>query len=690
LTVTVAGSGTVTSTPAGINCGSDCSETLSRGTVVTLKATPASGQAFSGWGGACAGTGDCVLTMNAAATVTATFVASGATGPAAKLGDPSATPFNGIVAVLDRWHRVPKHAVPAVTAPMPAPLSGASLPYLSDINVLSRRDALIVYVPNIAGAADYRAYAVKSGVTFVDSVNGRQPRGAVIACAGFRRHFYEPVPTPNGQRTRELMQALELPGLVNDGSYTIIVEALKTPCPYTGHPGHTDALLSDNANKWGDIKSPQTVLQAYGNEIINGQGARTAWANRNSSAPLGLAVPPDSSEFPKDPVVIARSALSLTLPAADETINAPIIDVGPNAMFDDFEKDLSMAGVVYPDPWHNYPLGTIPGEWAFWGAGLEAAEGQGYGAPAFRGMQVLQRHGRLYNTFGDWEQGVLGTMSFSSLKTLPQQLDDTKYLHSFFRVNSDATPRRYWSWTLCGGATREELVDVQTRMPRIRPLTFPNMMWAGADNPTVRGVDQPADPSRYNKECLQIAQIGGAEAHWPRDGGDRAASSLVTVLFPAGTESGIVGLGTANSGGGGDNGFSSGYFWRLDSAGNRAGPLIEPFDQLSPLTHFDIFLRRDRLLIFINGRQGICVNLKPRPLTMKYGLVTYGNVLYHSSAEVGQIEDADASDSQYRLNTPISDTRAWDAIGHAERIDIPSQFVVDESTCFAPMSTAVH
>jgi hypothetical protein len=431
------------------------------------------------------------------------------------------------------------------------------------------------------------------------------------------------------------------------------------------------------------------VLKAYGNEIINGQGARTAWASRNTGNQLGLAVPADSTEFPRDPAVIARSALSLTLPFADEAENAPIIDVGSNAMFDDFKKDLVMAPGVYRDPWHNYPLGTIPGEWAFWGAGLAENEGDGYGGPAFLGMQVLQRHGRLYNTFGDWEQGVLGTMSFSSLKTLPQQLDDTKYMHSFFRVNSDATGRRYWSWTLCGGATREELVDPVTRMPRIQPLTFPNMIWAGAGNPTVRGADQPADPTRYNKECLQLAQIGGAEAHWPRDGADRAGSQIATVLFPAGTESGIIGLGTAGSGGAGE-GFSSGYFWRLDASGNRAGPLIEPFDQISPLTHFDIFVRRDRLLVFINGRQGICVNLKPRPLTMKYGLISYGNVLYHSSAEVSSLEDQDATDSQYRLNTPIADTRAWDAIGHSERIDIPSQFVVDESTCFAPQSTATH
>jgi subtilisin family serine protease len=76
LTVTKGGarSGTVTSSPAGINCGTTCTHSFTSGTLVTLTATPASGSAFAGWsGGGCSGTGTCVVTMNAATTVTANF-----------------------------------------------------------------------------------------------------------------------------------------------------------------------------------------------------------------------------------------------------------------------------------------------------------------------------------------------------------------------------------------------------------------------------------------------------------------------------------------------------------------------------------------------------------------------------------------------------------------------------------------
>jgi hypothetical protein len=75
LTVTKAGtgSGTITSSPAGINCGSDCSEAYNEGTNVTLTATASAGSTFAGWSGACSGTGECSVTMNAEKTVTATF-----------------------------------------------------------------------------------------------------------------------------------------------------------------------------------------------------------------------------------------------------------------------------------------------------------------------------------------------------------------------------------------------------------------------------------------------------------------------------------------------------------------------------------------------------------------------------------------------------------------------------------------
>lgn len=68
------GSGTVTSSPAGISCGSDCSEEYSKDTSVTLTATPATGSKFIGWSGSCTGTKTtCTFTMDTEKTATANF-----------------------------------------------------------------------------------------------------------------------------------------------------------------------------------------------------------------------------------------------------------------------------------------------------------------------------------------------------------------------------------------------------------------------------------------------------------------------------------------------------------------------------------------------------------------------------------------------------------------------------------------
>lgn len=94
-TLTVAtngtGSGSVSSSPAGINCGATCSSAFTQGTLVTLTPTPAAGSTFAGWSGDCTGTGTCTVTMSQARSVTATF-----TLVPPVLGVPPSVPASGL------------------------------------------------------------------------------------------------------------------------------------------------------------------------------------------------------------------------------------------------------------------------------------------------------------------------------------------------------------------------------------------------------------------------------------------------------------------------------------------------------------------------------------------------------------------------------------------------------------------
>lgn len=65
LTVAVDGTGSVRSTPPGIECPGTCTASFAVGTAVSLASTPAEGWRFDAWSGACAGADACTFTLDA-------------------------------------------------------------------------------------------------------------------------------------------------------------------------------------------------------------------------------------------------------------------------------------------------------------------------------------------------------------------------------------------------------------------------------------------------------------------------------------------------------------------------------------------------------------------------------------------------------------------------------------------------
>jgi uncharacterized repeat protein (TIGR03803 family) len=74
LYLSTSGDGAVTSTDGIINCPGTCSHVYPNNTQVTLNASPAQGSVFTGWSGACSGTGPCNVDMTQDQMVSATFL----------------------------------------------------------------------------------------------------------------------------------------------------------------------------------------------------------------------------------------------------------------------------------------------------------------------------------------------------------------------------------------------------------------------------------------------------------------------------------------------------------------------------------------------------------------------------------------------------------------------------------------
>lgn len=73
LSVLLSGRGEVVSDVPGVDCRAACTTQWDQGSAVMLVASPAAGQRFVRWSGACAGTGTCRLELDQAATAKAVF-----------------------------------------------------------------------------------------------------------------------------------------------------------------------------------------------------------------------------------------------------------------------------------------------------------------------------------------------------------------------------------------------------------------------------------------------------------------------------------------------------------------------------------------------------------------------------------------------------------------------------------------
>jgi Uncharacterized conserved protein len=186
--MTGAGTGTVRSEPAGIDCGGACVAEFSTGAVVTLLATPDPGSVFAGFsGGGCSGTGPCHVTLGADTKITAAFDPLPPSPLAAQGAISASTGANGAVpAGADGAPRLKLAKLtvegPAATfeatvsAPGVLAVSGAGLSPIAGTPVATGRAALRLRL-NAAGrralrGARHHRLGVRIAVTFTPSDPG--------------------------------------------------------------------------------------------------------------------------------------------------------------------------------------------------------------------------------------------------------------------------------------------------------------------------------------------------------------------------------------------------------------------------------------------------------------------------------------------------------------------------------------
>ena len=127
------------------------------------------------------------------------------------------------------------------------------------------------------------------------------------------------------------------------------------------------------------------------------------------------------------------------------------------------------------------------------------------------------------------------------------------------------------------------------------------------------------------------------------------------------------------------------WFFSVDGNGNPVAPILDDQQQVSPRTKYDLYVRNNRLIMYVNGAARLCNDFTTPTTSLNIADAALGfhEVLYHSSGEfVERMEDPDRGAAYYyRLNSPWNrDRRTWDNMGFEENTNPPADF--NPNTCF--------
>ena len=516
-------------------------------------------------------------------------------------------------------------------------LGWAAAPLMSNVLVAPNRDSAIIVVPVVPGAVDYRVMTIPDGVKVSAQSGAERVDGSLIHCAGYRQH--------NGPRpaSRELLRQIEVTGLT--GATRLVVEAIDTACPYAGALGGTHANVSatnpeiDAPTRGTFSLFTEAEMRAtYGSLIVNGHG--------NNPSKNGQPAPPVS------PKVLSRTTLKVT----------PLGTASPgptSTFFDDFANEDQPVFVSNLDGKGRTQAGQLfqNSRYSFYTYGSSAA-------------QFFFSRGQMHFALADWEQDIMSSNIAYPRK--PVAISDTDWLHVTYEVHSNATDRRYWWIALCGAPTAGATIGADGKL-KGNIIETPFFMENDGQNPSVEG---------WN--CLQVFPRQGWPFPLPPDNTNPESEVRVMV-----NKAGNLGLSNVvNTSPLQYDSVSTGppsWFRTQDAKGKLVGKILDDQQLQAPRARFELFVRRDRVVLYVKGEQRICNDLGASgKLTMAEGALGFGQVFYHSAAERDEFARSywDRTGQRYYIeNSPFVDVRSWDNVGYAEHVGLPNGF--DASVCAA-------
>ncbi len=517
------------------------------------------------------------------------------------------------------------------------PLGWSTAPLMPTVDVQPNRDSAILVLPAVTGVVDYRAILIPAGTTVTSDANGAETiKGTTIFCAGYRQHAAPIAPL-------EVLRQIEVTGLAK--GTRVVIEAIDASCPFPGIRGQThhdftppqqDVPPADQVPF--SIYTDQEIIAKYGSLIINGQGpAATLAAQADPITPKVLA---------RTTIMVAPTGYAATPPTS--------------TFFDDFGDPTDQPKFV-----KNVPEGVDRSQFSML---YQNSKWNLYTYDAANSQMYIDR-GSLRLVIGDWEQDVMS--SNLAIPKKPAQLSLTDYLHITFEAQTDATGRRYWWLSLCGAPAMGQTFDAQGNF-------LGNIIQTSAfmDNDGL-------NPSLEGWNCFQLFPRNGWPATLPPN--NQNPETEVRLMMNAPGNLGRDNVINPDPPQFDPNIGPASWFRQIDKNGNPIAPILDDQQLIAPRTRYDVYLKRDQVIMLVNGQQRLCNSFVNAPLSMAEAAVGFGQVFYHSSAEREELLTEDywvETGKRYIIqDSPYLDVRTYDNVGFTEYVAAPDGF--DPTVCHA-------